>query len=162
VIAVPDWLHLMLKVIWQTAAIYLYLTVALALVGRVIMAQFTTLEYLGIALLGSAVETGLYTGSSTVLAGLTAAFTLLILNRALAELLDRSKTLRRLVMSTPIVLAEHGRPLPAQLRRAGMTRADLLTAIRERGYAGLSDVSWVVLEINGSVSVIPRKPSGNA
>ncbi len=156
----PHWLHLMLTVIWQTTAIYLYLMVALAVVGRAIMAQFTTLEYLVIALLGSAVETGLYAGSSTLLAGLTAAFTLLVVNRALAMLLDRSKTLRRLLMSTPIVLAEHGRPLPAQLRRAGMTRADLLTALRERGYAGLSDARWVVLEINGEVSVIPRRSAG--
>lgn len=153
----PEWLQLMLTVIWQTVAIYLFLVLALALLGRVIMAQFTVLEFLGIALLGSAVETGLYAGSSTLFAGLTAAATLLLVNRGLSVLLERSRTLRRLMQSTPIILAEHGRPLPSQLRRAGMTRADLITAIRERGYAGLSDVRWAVLEVNGTVNVIPRR-----
>lgn len=151
-------LSLLLTVIGHTVVIYLFLALGLALLGRALMAQFTVLEYLGVALLGSAVETGLYAGSSTVLAGLASVATLLVLNRALSLLLSRSARLRRLVVNSPIVLAAHGRLLPAQLRRAGLTRAEVIAAIRQRGYIGLADTRWVVLEINGTVNVIARQP----
>lgn len=154
-----DTLRLLSVVVWHTAFVYLFLVIALALFGRALMAQFTLIEYLGIALLGSAVETTLYAGSSSLAAGLTSAATLLTVNRTLAYLLARSRRLRRLLSGTPIVLVEHGHLLPAQLRRAGLTSADVLSAIHERGYAGLDDVRWVVLEINGAVGVIPRTAS---
>ena len=142
-------------VILQTVAVYLFLVIALRLIGRPVMAQLTPLGYLVVALLGSAVETALYNGSATLTAGLTAAATLLICDRALSLLLARAAWLRRMLIGVPLVLVSNRRFVRSQIRRAGLTEADVLAAIRERGYEGLGDVRWAVLEVNGLVSVIP-------
>jgi uncharacterized membrane protein YcaP (DUF421 family) len=126
------------------------------------MAERTLPAYLVIALLGSAVETGLYDGSGSLAAGLAAAATLLVANRALTALLPRSRRLRRLLVGAPIVLVHDGQAIPAQLRRAGLTERDLLAAIRERGYARLDEVRFAVMEVNGAIGVVPRETPGPA
>jgi len=153
-----DTFHGLTIVLAQTLAVYLFLIVALRLIGRPIMAQLTVLGYLVVALLGSAVETALYNGSASLAAGLTAAATLFLADRAMALLLTRSARLRWLLIGTPLVLVSNGRCVRSQVRRAGLTEADVLAAIRERGYAELQDVRWAILEVNGLVSVVPRVP----
>lgn len=151
-----DSLHTLPVVVWHTLAVYLFLIVAVRLIGRPVMAQLTVLGYLVVALLGSAVETALYNGSASLQAGLTAAATLFIGDKAITLLLAKSALLRRLVIGTPLVLVAHGRFIRSQLRRAGLTESDVRAAIRERGYDDLDEVRWAVLEVNGLVSVVPR------
>jgi uncharacterized membrane protein YcaP (DUF421 family) len=147
-------------VVWHTLAVYVFLIVALRLIGRPIMTQLNLVGTLVVALLGSAVETTLYNGSSSLVAGLGAAATLFLSDRATAFVLARSSRLRALLIGTPLVLVKNGRLIGSQVRRAGLTRSDVLAAIRERGYEDLQDVRWAILEINGLVSVIPRATAG--
>ncbi len=150
-----DTLQTLFAAAWHSVVIYLFLIIGLNCVGRPLMAQFTLLEYLVIALLGSAVETGLYAGSASLPAGLVAAAALLASNRVLNLLLIRSSRVRRLLVGTPIVLVHDGQIIPSHLRRAGMTERDVRAAIRGRGYDSLDDVRLAVLEVNGLVGVVP-------
>ncbi|HET8630907.1 MAG TPA: YetF domain-containing protein [Thermomicrobiales bacterium] len=149
-------------VVWHTLAIYLFLILCLSRVGRPLMAERTLPAYLVIALLGSAVETGLYDGSGSLAAGLAAAATLLVANRVLTALLPRSRRLRRLLVGAPVVLVHDGQAIPAQLRRVGLTEPDLLAALRERGYARLDEIRFAVMEVNGAIGIVPRERPGPA
>jgi uncharacterized membrane protein YcaP (DUF421 family) len=145
-----------LIVIGQTLAIYLFLVVTLSRVGPVLMAGLTPFEYLVVALLGSAVETGLYHGSGALWAGLASAATLLAADRATSALLCRWPRLRGFLITAPVVLVHDGRPIRDHLRRARMTEEDLRAAVRRRGYDDLSAVRLAVLEANGQVGVVPK------
>ncbi|MGN6565322.1 MAG: DUF421 domain-containing protein [Thermomicrobiales bacterium] len=147
---------LILVVVWHTLVIYLVLIGGLSRMGRSLMAERTLPTYLTIALLGSAVETGLYAGSGSLAAGLASATTLLIANRVLTVLLTRSVALRHLLIGTPIVLVHDGQLVWPHLRQVGMTEQEIMAAIRERGYERLDDVHFAVMEVNGAVGVIPR------
>lgn len=147
---------LILVVVWHTLVIYLLLIGGLSRMGRSLMAERTLPTYLTIALLGSAVETGLYAGSGSLAAGLASAATLLIANRVLTVLLTRSVALRHLLIGTPIVLVHDGQLVWPHLRQVGMTEQEIMAAIRERGYERLDDVHFAVMEVNGAVGVIPR------
>src|SRR5579875_947194 len=150
-------LSLLLDVFWQSLVIYLFLIVLLYSIGRSLIAQQTLPAYLIVALLGSAVESGLYAGSGSFLAGLTAAATLLVANRVLTSLLVRWALLRRLLIGTPIVLVHDGQIIWPHLRRTATTERDLLAAIRERGYASIAEVRYAVMEVSGEVGVVPRQ-----
>lgn len=152
----PSILELLITVIWHTVVLYMFLIAALRLVGRAIMAESTLPEYLIVALLGSAVEMALYAGSSTLIAGLVSAATLLAMNRIFTVLVARSSRLRRALVGAPIILAHDGQIVLPHLRRAGLTQRDLITAVRERGYASLDDVRFAVMEADGTVAVVPR------
>ncbi len=151
----------LLRIAAQTVVIYLGLIVGLRLIGRHQMAELTLVDYLIIALLGSAVETGLYGGSGSLAAGLVSVTVLLLTNRGLALVINRVPAVRRGLVGTPVVLVHDGQLIPAHLRAEGMTREDLLQGIRRRGYDQLEDVRFAVLEVDGRISVVPRERPRN-
>jgi len=147
-----------------TAGIYLFLVVLLRVFGRRQLGQLTVVDLLVVLLLGSTVETSMIHGDVSLAAGLVSAGTLLVLNRLLTLVLLRSRRFAHLVAGGPMLLVHEGVPVPGHLRRAGMSAQDLLEALRDRGYEGLSGVREAVLETDGSVSVVPakREPPGGA
>lgn len=148
----------LLIVIGQTVAIYIFLLVALSRIGRSDIAGLTPIGYLTIALLGSAVESGLYKGSGSLLAGLTSAATLIVADQATTFLAGKWPRMRSWLAGIPIVLVHNGQIIPSHLRQARLTERDLRAAIRMRGYDNLDNIRLAVLEVDGSVGVIPLNP----
>jgi uncharacterized membrane protein YcaP (DUF421 family) len=144
----------------STAFIYLFLVTGLRLVGRRQLGQLTVIDLIVVLVLGSAVETAMIHGNTSLLVGLVSAATLLIVNRLLTLVLRRSPRLRHLVNGGPILLVNHGRVVHEHLVRVGLTEADLEEALRSRGYAGTAGVRAAVLETDGTVSVIGDRPAG--
>ncbi|MBV8161600.1 MAG: DUF421 domain-containing protein [Acidimicrobiia bacterium] len=140
----------------HTAAIFAFLIVALRTFGRGALPQLRVADLAVILLLGSAIETAMVAGDTSLAAGLVSAGTLLALNALLGRVLFRSPRLRHLIGGAPLLLVHDGRVLPGHLRRAGMSVADLDEALRERGECAVADLREAVLEPDGSVNVVPR------
>jgi uncharacterized membrane protein YcaP (DUF421 family) len=95
-------------------------------------------------------------GSDTsLLGGVVAATTLLLLNTIVARLELRWPRLRRLVEGSPTLLVLHGEVIADHLRREGLDEETLMAALREHGVTDLDQVEIAVLEIDGSISVVP-------
>ncbi len=146
----------LLIVVGQSLAIYVFLVVALSRVGRSLMAGLTPFEYLIVALLGSAVETGLYHGSSSLSAGLVSAATVILADRAACALMNRYPRLGRLLAGRPVVLVHNGQLVGPHLRQLRLTEQAVRAAIRRRGYDDLDDIRLAIMEANGEVGVIPK------
>ncbi len=147
----------LLPVIGNTTVIYLFLLAMLSLMGHRATSELVISEIVVVMVLGSAVETSLIAGDKSLLAGITSATTLMILNRIMSLVFQRRKMLRRLILGEPIPLVDNGRILPDQARRAGLTEDDILQGIRERGYERLDQVHYAILETDGNISVIPKE-----
>src|SRR3954470_20719205 len=93
----------MLLAAGQSFLIYILLVVGLARIGRSLMAQSTLLDFLVIALLGSAVEMALYAGRASLEAGLASAAALLAANWGTSFVLCRAPRVRRLLLGTPVL-----------------------------------------------------------
>jgi len=144
-----------LEAVGATATIYLFLVVALRLLSRRQLGQLTVIDLVVILVLGSAVETSMIHGDTSLPVGLASVVTLLVLNRLLTVISLRSPRFRHLVNGGPILLVNHGQALDEHLRRAGLTDADLAEALRSQGYDGPANVRAAVLETDGTISVIP-------
>ena len=142
----------------HTLAIYIFLILALSLLGHRETTQLSPIEVVIIMVLGSAVETSMVAGDTSLLAGLTAATTLLVCNWGFSRLLNRSRWLRRILIGHPIPLVYNGEVLPKRMAAAGLSMDDILEGLRERGYDTIQQVRLAVLEADGSISVIPIKP----
>src|SRR5438094_859019 len=92
-------------------------------------------------------------------AGLVSASVLLCTNRLLSRLYCRSKRLRHLT-GGPVLLVHDGQLVEEHLRRAGLTEADVLEALREREQADIHNIRFAVLEMDGEITVVPRPPPG--
>jgi uncharacterized membrane protein YcaP (DUF421 family) len=145
----------LLAVFAQTLIIYVVIIGYMSLFGRRQFAQITYIELLVITLLGSAVETAMVAGNTSLLAGLVSASTLLVANRVFSILVSRWKWLRQRVIGGPLILIREGVFVDRNLRRAGLTQADVEGAIRQRGFADPADVRYAVYEVDGSIGVVP-------
>jgi uncharacterized membrane protein YcaP (DUF421 family) len=144
----------------STAVIYLFLISTLRLIGRRQLGQLTVIDLVVILVLGSAVETAMIHGNTSLPVGLVSAATLLILNRLLTLAFLRSPRLSHLVNGGPVLIVNNGKVLEEHLLRAGMTETDLVEALRSRGFDGPADVRAAVLETDGTVSVVAQdKPA---
>ncbi len=143
-------------VVLNTVVIYLLLIIGISKIGGRLRSQIGFGELLIVALLGSSVETGLIAGDVSLAAGLVAMSTLLLTNWVLTKLLHRHPRLRGLIRGQPVVLFNRGEMFRRRMRSMGMDEDDLLEGIRMRGYEKFDQVKMIILEIDGSLSVIPK------
>jgi uncharacterized membrane protein YcaP (DUF421 family) len=151
-------LHLSLgeKVI-RAIAIYLFLVIALRLVGKRELSQLNTLDFVVLLAVANAVQNGLIGADNSVTGAVVGATVLFVVNTALAFVLFRNRRLHRLVEGTPTVLIQDGKILENALRRQEMTHDDLLEEIQSAGADTFDDVRTAELLPNGKVIVIPKE-----
>jgi uncharacterized membrane protein YcaP (DUF421 family) len=143
----------------KTALIYLFLVIGLRLLGRRTLGQLNIYDLIVIIVLANAVQNAMVGNDTTLVGGLVAATTLVILNRAAAGLVARSSRLEHMMVGDPIVLVTDGKPVPANLRREGVTQAELMEALREHELDDLRSVRLCILEADGTISVVPQQAS---
>lgn len=68
----------------------------------------------------------------------------------------RHEGVQRLVKSEPALLVHDGAYLDGALRGQRVTRAEIDAALRQSGQDDLAQVRSVVLETDGTLSVVPR------
>jgi uncharacterized membrane protein YcaP (DUF421 family) len=147
---IPPW-----DIILRTVAVYLVILIGLRLAGKRELGQMTVFDLVVLLLIANAVQNAMVGPDTSLLGGLLAAIMLLFLNAIIARLRLRSPLLRRLVEGTPTLLVLRGEPILDHLRRESIDQETLKAALREHGVNDLSDVEMAVLEIDGSISVVP-------
>jgi uncharacterized membrane protein YcaP (DUF421 family) len=110
----------------------------------------TVFDLVVLLLLANAVQNAMVGPDSSLLGGILAAGVLLVLNAGL-----HWPRLRRLAEGTPTLLVLRGEVILEHLRREGLDQETLEAALREHGVARLENVEMAVLEIDGSISVVP-------
>lgn len=146
-----------LNIVLRTSVVYLLILVGLRLAGKRELGQMTLFDLVLLLLIANAVQNAMVGPDTSLAGGLVAAAVLLGLNSLLARLRVRWPRLRHLVEGTPTLLVLHGKPIQEHLRQEGLDEEILETALREHGVAKLEDVEMAVLEIDGSISIVPMQ-----
>ena len=144
------------EVALRTSVVYLALYLGLRLAGKRELGQMTVFDFVLLLLIANAVQNAMVGADTSLVGGLVAAVVLLLLNRMVAWLRLRSPRLRDLLEGSPTVLIAHGEIMQANLRQEGLDEAALKTALREHGIDNLAAVELAVLEVDGSISVVPK------
>jgi uncharacterized membrane protein YcaP (DUF421 family) len=145
----------MLWVVAHTLVIYFFLIFLMRTVGQRTLGQLSVVDLVIIIVMGSAVETAMVNGDTSLQAGLVCAATLLAANRTLAFFVVRSRRLRKLVVGNPMILVHDGKFIEDHLRRAGLTQDDVMEALREREENKLENIRFAILEVDGTINVVP-------
>jgi len=139
----------------RTAVVYLVVLVGMRLAGKREMGQMTIFDLVLLLLIANAVQNAMVGPDTSLAGGLLAALVLLLLNALVARLRLRWPRLRQAIEGSPTLLVLHGTIIEAHLRREGLDLATLQAACREHGIADVDEVEMAVLEIDGSISVVP-------
>jgi uncharacterized membrane protein YcaP (DUF421 family) len=147
---VPAW-----NIALRTAAIYVVALIGLRLAGKREIGQMTVFDLVVLLLIANAVQNAMVGPDTSLTGGVLAAVVLLVLNAIVARLRLRWPRLRRIIEGSPTLLVLHGEVLADHLHREGLDRETLEAALREHGVSEVHDVEMAVLEIDGSISVVP-------
>lgn len=141
---------------------YATLVVLLRLSGKRTLSKMNAFDLIVTIALGSTLASVILSKSVALLDGALAFALLIFLQFAITWLSVRSKTVGRLVKAEPTLLVHRGDLLPRAMKRERVVEAEILAAVRQQGIASLAEVEAVVLETDGSFSVIRRSSSGEA
>lgn len=141
----------------RTAVVYIVLVVAFRLLGKRAAGQLSTLNLVVILIVANAVQNAMVGENTSLAAGLLAAAVILLLDLGLNQISDRVPRLRELLDGEPTILVEDGRLLVDNLRREDVSERELGIALRQNGLMSVAEASYVYLETNGAISVIPAR-----
>lgn len=147
------------RVALTAAIIYVALVAVLRVVGQRALAKMSAYDLIVTVALGSMVAAIPLTDSISVLDGLVAIATYLVLQELTSWGQTRWVMVHHLVREEPNVVLWDGKLLVDRLRHIKVTPDEVRAAIRRAGLISLSQVQCVVLENDGEWSVIARSDS---
>jgi uncharacterized membrane protein YcaP (DUF421 family) len=152
----------LLRVLVVGTLAYTALVLLLRATGKRTLSKMNAFDLIVTVALGSTLATVLLSKDVALAEGVLAFALLILLQFGITWLSVRSERVQALVKAEPRLLLHHGRLLPGALRRERMTGEEVRAAVRSQGIASLDEVAAVVLETDGSVSVLRRAEEGGA
>jgi len=140
----------------RTLAVYGAVFIGLRLMGKREIGQMTIFDLVVILLIANAVQNAMVGQDTSLQGGILAAAVLLVVNRLVAFLGLRSGRFGRLIEGTPTVLVQEGQFVEPHLRKEGVDKEELEMAAREHGMDSIKQVKLAVLEVDGSISIVPE------
>lgn len=151
--------HLLIAVAARTAIVLLFLIAGLRLLGKRQIGQMNLFDLVLIMALANGVQNAMTMGRGELSVGIVSAGMLLLAGRLLTWLFLRRPHLEERLVGTPTVIIDHGRLLRDHMRREHLTEDEVMAALREHGLCDPRDARMVVLEVDGTLSVVPRERS---
>ena len=143
------------------AAAYVSLVVVLRLSGKRTLAKLNAFDLVVTVALGSTLATILLSSDVSWVEGVVALVLLAGLQALVAWTTVRVPRARSLVTSRPTLLWRDGRPVEQALTGQRVALDEVRQAARASGSGDMSQVAAVVLESDGTLSVIPRSQIGD-
>ncbi len=155
-----DGWHGPLRVLLVGASAYFALLLMLRVSGKRTLSKMNAFDFVVTVALGSTLATVLLSKDVALAEGALALALLVALQYAITWLSVRSTAVDRLVKSEPALLLRGGKFLRGAMRKARVTEGEVLAAVRRHGEAELGNVAAVVLETDGSFSVLVGRGEG--
>ncbi len=133
---------------------YLGLVLVLRVSGKRTLAALNAFDFVVTVALGSTLATILLAEDVSVAQGIVAFVTLVGLQYVVAWTSVRLRFVRSGVRSTPVALVVHGTYRTAAMDAERVTTSDVAQAVRRQGHGSIASLAAVVLETDGSLSVI--------
>jgi len=138
---------------------YVALVLLLRISGKRTLTKLNAFDLVVTVALGSTLATILLSKSVSLAEGVLALALLIALQFVITWSSVRSERVQQFVKAEPTLLLHRGRFLDSAMRAQRVTRADLLAVLRASGETEPSAVAAVVLETDGSFSVLSDAPS---
>lgn len=146
--------HMIVEIVLRTMVIYAVVLIGVRLSGKREVGQMTPFDLTLLLLISNSVQNAMTGPDNSLLGGIAAAFTLLILNYVVAELSGGNRRFRKLVQGQPSLLIHDGQVIAAHMAKEHVSMDELERALREHGISSYHDVALGVLEVDGSISCL--------
>jgi uncharacterized membrane protein YcaP (DUF421 family) len=139
---------------------YIGLILFLRISGKRTLSKLNAFDLVITVSIGSTLATILLNKNVSLPEGLTAFFVLVMLQYVITWSSVRSKSVSKLIKSQPSLLYLDGKYIQKNMNEERVREQEILQAVRSQGMASLKQVKAVVLETDGSLSIIKEPNSG--
>ena len=146
----------LLRIVLVCVPAYLILVALLLWTGKHTLAKSNAYGLVVTVALGSALASAIATRDVSLADGVAVLLLLLMLEWVVGMLVSRSSRAAHLLTQKPVMLLHRGRFQREAMLGERVTEAEVRAAVRKHGLDCMEEVGAVVLEVDGSYSVIPR------
>ncbi|MFE0801302.1 DUF421 domain-containing protein [Streptomyces sp. NPDC058812] len=151
----------MLRVVVMAVCADAALIVVVRLSGKRTLAKMNAFDLVVTVALGSTLATILLNRGVSLAEGALALTLLVVLQLINAKTAVHSCEFRRMIKAEATMLLSDGCMLTDEMARQRVTESEVRQAVRSKGIGVLEDVTAVVLETDGSFSVVSRSQTGS-
>ena len=132
--------HVLVEIAARTAVIYGIVLIGVRISGKREVGQMTPFDLTLLLLISNAVQNAMTGPDTSLIGGVIAASTLLILNYVVAELSGANRRFRKFVQGQPSLLVHDGQVISAHMAKEHVSMDELQRAMREHGISSYHDV----------------------
>jgi len=140
-----------------SAAVYVFLVLAIRLFGKKEFSQLSVFDIVFILLISNAVQNSMIAADFSFWSGIVSAVTLFIVNFLFKNIIYKIPKLSDWVQGHPVMLIYEGKVIPDNIKKAKITIPELEEAAREHGVNSVENVNIAVLEVDGSISIVAEE-----
>jgi uncharacterized membrane protein YcaP (DUF421 family) len=149
----------LLEVVLRTAIVYVYALALLRWLGSRTIGQLSTIEFLLVIALGSAVGDAMFYPDVPLLHALLVITLVVVANKCLDVLIAKSKRAETAIDGIPEEAVRDGVLCTAFLDSNSLSSSELFQQLREKGIEQLGEVAYAFVETDGVVSVFHSRPA---
>src|SRR5213079_2167370 len=146
--------HVIIEIVLRTIAIYTVVLLGVRLSGKREVGQMTPFDLTLLLLISNSVQNAMTGPDTSLIGGIAAAITLLLLNYLVAEVSGTNQRFRKLVQGQNTLLIHDGEIITAHMAKEHVSMDELERSLREHGISSYHDVVLGVLEVDGSISCL--------
>lgn len=150
------------RIALATICTYPALILFLRLSGKRTLSKMNAFDFVVTIALGSTLATVILSKDISIAEGLLALLLLILLQFIITWLSVRSKVINRLVKSEARLLFHRGVFCRSAMKAERVNEGEILQAIRSRGIKEAESIEAVVLESDGSFSIVEMEGDGRA
>ncbi|MDO8506650.1 MAG: DUF421 domain-containing protein [Candidatus Limnocylindria bacterium] len=145
------------EIVLRTVIVYVAVFALLRMAGKRELGQMSVSDLVVILVIANAVQNALNGGDASLTGGLVAAATLVGMNLLFDRFGRRMPFLSRFLKEEPTLLMKDGKLIVENLEREDIKKTEIEMAARGHGIPDLTGVSVAILEVDGSISIIPME-----
>ena len=151
-----------LRIALVGAATYVTLVLLLRVGGKRVLAKLNAFDLVVTVALGSVLATAVLSKDVTFVDALTGMVLLVAAQWLVTRVTTSLPGGRRFLNAEPTLVLADGEIVESAMSGVRLTEGEVMQAVRSSGQGGFDAIAAVVLEPDGSLSIIPRSAVGDA
>ena len=147
---------------YKTLILYLLLMVCIRIMGKRQIGELEVSEFISTLLLSEIAAIPIAERDIPIFNAILPLLTILALEIIVSFITLKSRLLQRLIDGTPTLLMSKGKLLLKNLKKNRITLDEILSELRIQGIPDISQVSYIILELNGQISAFPTSSSNDS
>ncbi|GGB09317.1 DUF421 domain-containing protein [Macrococcus hajekii] len=140
---------------------YVSLIIVLRISGKRTLTKLNAFDLIVTVALGSILASIMTSKDIAISQGLAAFLTLIVLQYILTKLSVYSSSISKVIKSSPSLLYYGDEFLHENLKKERILEKEIFQAVRSSGHASMEDIQLVILETDGTLSIIKSEQSIN-